>query len=168
MKRLLLTIKYIALKTSNKNLKDIETLSEWLDTKFTIPVINYKIGLDPIIGLFPVLGDLLTYGVSSFLVYKMAKEGASTKLLIKMAGNILLDLIIGAIPVVGWIFDFTFRANEKNVKLLKEHYLEDKHQGSGLFILLMCFLFFGLLAFVLMFFVTKLFIWSISYFKTFW
>ena len=65
------------------------------------------------------------------LVYNMSQRGASRKVVIKMILNSTLDAIIGMIPVVGTFFDIFYRSNDRNVRLLKEHYVEGKHQGSG-------------------------------------
>ncbi len=150
-----------------KDLKQIELLSEWLDTKFKIPVINYKVGLDPIIGLFPVLGDLLTFVVSVFLSTKMIKNGASGQLIFKLMGNVLVDFVVGSIPVLGSIFDFSFRANERNVELIKEHYLQDKHIGSGKkeFAISLTVLFFSVivLGIILCYVLYKAIKWGVSF-----
>jgi hypothetical protein len=61
----------------------------------------------------------------------MNKHGASGKIVVKMLLNVLVDLLVGAIPLLGWVFDFYFKANDRNIKLLNEHYLEGKHTGSG-------------------------------------
>src|SRR5687768_2341432 len=120
------------MRTDNKKvpaLQWIEPISKLLDSAFKIPGTNFKFGLDPIIGSIPILGDLSTFLISSVLFKNMTKHGASRKVVILMGLNILVDLVVGSIPFIGWLFDFGFRANEKNVRLLKEHYLEGKHQG---------------------------------------
>jgi hypothetical protein len=109
----------------------VERLARWMDSRFLIPGTNIRFGIDPLMSLFPIVGDLMTYIVSGMLIYTMHNEGASRKVVIKMILNSTLDAIIGAIPLVGTIFDIFYRANDRNVKLLKEHYLEGKHQGSG-------------------------------------
>jgi len=109
----------------------IERLAQWLDSRFLIPGTNIKFGIDPMMSLFPIIGDLMTYIVSGMLIYAMYNKGASRKVVIKMILNATLDAIIGAIPLVGTIFDIFYRANDRNVRLLKEHYVEGKHQGSG-------------------------------------
>ena len=73
----------------------------------------------------------MTYAVSGMLIYTMYNKGASRKVVIKMILNSTLDAIIGAIPLVGTVFDIFYRSNDRNVRLLKEHYFEGKHQGSG-------------------------------------
>jgi NADH:ubiquinone oxidoreductase subunit 5 (subunit L)/multisubunit Na+/H+ antiporter MnhA subunit len=77
------------------------------------------------------MGDLITFLISGALIYTMHNQGASRKVVIKMMMNSTLDAVIGAIPLVGTFFDVFYRSNERNVKLLKEHYYEGKHQGSG-------------------------------------
>ncbi len=130
---------------SDPRLRDIEKLARLMDSQFKIG--KFRFGLDPIINLFPILGDSITVIISLFIVFTMYKYGASGKLVIKMMLNVLIDAIVGAIPFLGWIFDFYFKANEKNILLLKEHYVEGKHRGSGIDILFIIFIvFFALIA----------------------
>jgi hypothetical protein len=109
----------------------IERIAQWMDSRFVIPGTDIRFGIDPMMSLFPIIGDLMTYVVSCVLIYTMYNEGASRKVVIKMILNSTLDAIIGAIPLVGTVFDIFYRANDRNVRLLKEHYFEGKHQGSG-------------------------------------
>jgi hypothetical protein len=109
----------------------IERLARWMDSRFLIPGTNIRFGIDPLLSLFPVFGDLITYVISGALIYTMHTQGASRKVVIKMILNSTLDAIIGAIPIVGTFFDIFYRANDRNVRLLREHYFEGKHQGSG-------------------------------------
>lgn len=102
-----------------------------MDEKFRLPGTNFRFGLDPIINLIPIVGDLSGFAVSAALVATMAKNGASGKVLVLMVLNVVLDATIGAIPVIGQIFDFAYKANTRNIRLLKAHYQEGKHQGSG-------------------------------------
>jgi len=111
-----------------------------MDSKFRVPGTNFRFGLDPILGLFPLAGDVAAYTISSILVLAMARHGASGKVIMMMIGNILLDATLGSIPVLGNIFDFIYKANNRNIRLLKKHYHEGKYQGSGLKILIGVFL----------------------------
>lgn len=124
-------------KNKETGLQRIEKLSVLLDSKFTFPGLKFKYGLDPILGLFPVLGDLSSFAISCTLLLFMAKHGASRKVVILMAGNIILDTVVGSIPILGSIFDFAYKANNRNIRLLKRHYQEGKYQGSGKGILLL-------------------------------
>ncbi|ADY52306.1 hypothetical protein Pedsa_1749 [Pseudopedobacter saltans DSM 12145] len=131
---------------TDPRLKRLEQLARLMDSQFKIG--KFRFGLDPLINLIPFLGDAIGFLISLFIVYTMYKHGASGKLVIKMILNVLVDALVGAIPVLGWAFDFYFKANEKNVLLLKEHYTENKHKGSGLDIILIIFvIFFILIAF---------------------
>ena len=120
-------------KTSslNSDFEFIEKLAVLMDSKFTIPGTKFRFGLDPILNLIPFLGEAVSFAISGALVAIMAKHGASGKTVVKMILNIIVDLIIGGIPLVGKVGDFFFKANKKNLALLKGHYFEGKHQGSG-------------------------------------
>jgi hypothetical protein len=119
------------METNKPDIKWLDNVSSWMDSKFRIPGTQIRFGLDPIIGLVPFVGEVTTLIISGGLVLSMAKYGVSRKVVILMVLNILLDSIIGSIPIIGNIFDFTYRANQKNINLLKRHYQEGKYQGSG-------------------------------------
>jgi len=115
----------------NSPIKWVERVSYLMDESLKIPGTNFRFGLDPILNLIPIVGDISGFAVSGMLVLTMAKKGVSNKVIVLMVLNIVLDFVIGAIPIIGNIFDFTYKANSRNIKLLKEHYSENKHQGSG-------------------------------------
>jgi hypothetical protein len=120
--------------------QSFERIARLMDSKFEIPGTKIRFGIDPLLSLMPVLGDLITFIISTMLIYTMYNHGASRKVVIKMMLNAGLDTIIGAVPLVGTVFDIFYRSNERNVKLLREHYYEGKHQGSGTGLLLIIFL----------------------------
>ncbi len=107
----------------------VEKVSKLLDSQFKIG--NFRFGLDPILNLIPFAGDGASALISLALVYSMKRHGTSGKLVAKMLGNVFLDFLVGAIPILGWAFDFYFKANDRNIKLLKEHYAEGKHTGTA-------------------------------------
>lgn len=116
---------------SNKNeLKAIESYARLLDTKFKIPSTNIRFGLDFLIGLIPFGGHIITFIFSAILVSTMAKHKVSSYVVSRMVLNIVLDTVIGSIPILGNIFDLFYKANDRNYKLLKRHYGEGKYQGS--------------------------------------
>ncbi|MBD1384915.1 DUF4112 domain-containing protein [Mucilaginibacter rigui] len=115
----------------SSQLKWVERISSIMDDKFRIPGTSFRFGLDPILNLIPFAGDVSGFVVSAALLYVMAKNGVSRKVLILMAVNISIDAAVGAIPLLGQISDFYIKANTRNIKLLKEHYHEGKHTGSG-------------------------------------
>ncbi|CAN5825486.1 hypothetical protein BH24BAC1_BH24BAC1_03790 [soil metagenome] len=118
-----------------ERLRWIESISKLMDNQFRVPGTDLRFGLDPLLGFFPVVGDLASFAVSAGLLLTMARHGVSRKVVILMALNILLDATIGSIPILGNIFDFAFKANERNVNLLRRHYVEGKYQGTGTWIL---------------------------------
>lgn len=120
-------------------MQSVERITKLLDSKFEIPGTNIRFGLDPILSLMPVVGDLITLVISSMLIYTMHNHGASRKVVVKMMLNAGLDTVIGAIPLVGTVFDVFYRSNERNLRLLQEHYYEGKHQGSGTGLLIAIF-----------------------------
>lgn len=112
-------------------LKWIARISYLMDNQFRFPGTKFRFGIDPLLNLFPFAGDMAGFLISGGLLLTMARKGASNKLVVLMSLNILLDATIGAIPIIGQIFDFYFKANARNMKLMQEHYTENKHQGSG-------------------------------------
>lgn len=123
---------YLTKANSNTpSLRWVERIANLMDSRFVIPGTKIRYGIDPLLSLFPIFGDLFTYLISGYLIYIMHTQGASRKVVIKMMLNSTLDAIIGSIPLIGSVFDVFYRANDRNVRLLHEHYLEGKHQGSG-------------------------------------
>lgn len=116
-------------KNAASRLALVKRVSKLMDEEFSIG--KFKFGLDPILNLIPVAGDLAGYIISATLLVTIIKHGASGKLVSKMLLNILVDAIVGAIPVLGWVFDFVYKANKRNVQLLVEHHNEGKHSGSA-------------------------------------
>lgn len=117
-------------------LTHVERIARLLDSEYRFPGTRFRFGLDPIVGLIPGVGNLATSLVSCLLVWTMMKHGASGNVVARMAVNVALDSLIGAIPVVGNLFDFAYKANQRNVELLRRHYREGAYQGSGKGILL--------------------------------
>lgn len=112
-------------------MRAVKRISDLMDSRFIIPGTNIRFGLDPVVSFFPIAGDLATTIISLALINTMRKHGASKKLVLKMTINIVVDLVFGSIPLLGTIFDIYYKANNRNVKLLREYYEEGKHQGSG-------------------------------------
>lgn len=119
------------IKTETKSIRNLGRLAKLMDSQFKIPGTNIRFGLDALIGLVPGLGDFATFIVSAMMISALAKNGASGFVLARMALNIVVDGVIGTVPIVGDIFDVGFKANERNMKLMREHYNEGKHSGSA-------------------------------------
>jgi hypothetical protein len=100
----------------------VRDLVRLMDGAFRIPGTDFRIGLDPIIGLFlPGLGDVLGAVPSMLLLTLAARNGVPPVIVLRMLVNIAIDSLIGAVPVLGDIFDATFRSNEQNLALLEAH-----------------------------------------------
>jgi len=112
-------------------LKSMETLAKLMDAQFRIPGTDFRFGLDGLIGLIPGAGDLTTFAVSGYMLLILARNGASGYVLARMVLNILIDAVIGSIPLLGDVFDIAFKANMRNMRLMQEHYVEGRHRGSA-------------------------------------
>lgn len=102
-------------------LQRVRTVGQLLDNAIAIPGTNYRVGLDPLLGLLPGGGDMVGIVVSAYIVLEAARFGVPKSTLIRMVLNILLDSSVGAIPVVGDLFDFAWKSNSRNVALLESH-----------------------------------------------
>ena len=142
----------------------IKRLVYLLDEQFRLPGTNFRFGLDPLMNLFPVVGDMTGFVISAGLLLAMARKGASNKLVVLMSINIFIDAIIGGIPLIGQVFDFFFKANSRNLRLLKEHYVEGKHSGSGKNTLILAVVILAILLALMIFLLIKLGDWLISLF----
>ena len=127
-------------------LRGIERIARLLDSQFRLPGTRFRFGLDPILGLLPVVGDLSTTVVSVSLLVLMLRHGASGAVVLRMALNIFIDTVVGGIPVLGTVFDFTYKSNERNVALLRRHYATGAHPGSGRGLVLLLLLGFAAVA----------------------
>jgi hypothetical protein len=96
----------------------VNKLAWLLDNSIRIPIINYRIGLDAIIGLIPGVGDAAGLLVSSIIVIQAIRLGAPRSIIMRMLFNVAIEATIGMIPVIGDLFDATFKANARNVAML--------------------------------------------------
>lgn len=106
----------------------VETIEHLLERSFTVPGINRKVGLDFVLGLVPVLGDVITGAMGLYLVWEARNLGMSKFQLARMAANVGFDSLIGAVPLVGDAFDFFWRSNTRNLKIIRKHL--DKHHPA--------------------------------------
>ncbi len=112
-------------------LKYLKQYAQLLDSKFKIPGTDLTFGIDPLLGMIPGLGDLIGYGFSAVLLFSAFKKGVKGEVLVKMLGNMGIDALVGMIPVLGTVFDFVYKANTRNYKLLTEFVEDDKNNGSA-------------------------------------
>ncbi len=99
----------------------IDWIANFMDTAFFLPGTNIRFGADAIIGLVPGIGDLMTTAISSWIVYEAHRIGAPKHVIARMVGNVALDGVVGAVPLLGDVFDVAFRANRRNLELLRKH-----------------------------------------------
>src|SRR5262252_5800240 len=110
------------------SLARLEAIAKLMDGAFIIPGTSIRFGFDGIIGVVPVVGDLLAGLVSTYLVWEAKQLGAPRWLIAQMLVNVFIDTAVGSVPIVGDAFDVLFRANMKNMALLRR-YLERKGYG---------------------------------------
>jgi uncharacterized protein DUF4112 len=96
-------------------------MARLLDSAIPIPGTQYRIGLDPIIGLLPGIGDVLGAIFSSFIIFEAARLGAPQSTLMRMMANVAMDTLVGEVPLLGDLFDFGWKSNIRNVALLEQH-----------------------------------------------
>jgi Domain of unknown function (DUF4112) len=107
-------------RSSRETLARLDRLARLLDTALVIPGTNIRFGADAVIGLVPGIGDTITTALSLWIVYEAHQLGAPRELLMRMAANVAIDGFVGAVPVVGDAFDVLWRANRRNMRLLRE------------------------------------------------
>jgi hypothetical protein len=108
-------------RTREERIARIEAVATLLDTAFLIPGTSMRFGLDALVGLVPGIGDALTTAVSLWLVKEAHVLGAPKHLIARMLGNIAIDGVVGAVPLLGDAFDLVWKSNRRNLHLLRRH-----------------------------------------------
>lgn len=103
----------------------VEAMELLLERSLRIPGLNVPVGLDALIGLIPVLGDIVTTALGAYIVWEARNLGLSKWHLTRMGANVAFDTLLGLVPLVGDAADFMFRSNTRNLRILKKHL--DKH-----------------------------------------
>lgn len=109
-----------------RTLDRLDSMARLLDSSFVIPGLNRRAGLDSLIGLIPGIGDFASGALSTYFVFEARRIGAPSSVLAKMAANIGIDAVIGVVPALGDLFDVAFKANMRNVALLRSHFAMDQ------------------------------------------
>jgi hypothetical protein len=104
-----------------ERIERLERLTRLLDTAVAIPGTNFRFGADGVIGLVPGIGDALTTAMSAWIVYEAHQIGVPKHVLMRMIGNVAADSVVGAVPLLGDVFDVLWKANRRNMRLLREH-----------------------------------------------
>jgi hypothetical protein len=128
--------------------RSLERLSYLLDGVFKVPGTGWRFGLDALVGLVPGVGDFATTGVSLYILVAGVRHGVPKATLLRMAANVVIDYLLGSVPLVGDLFDAAWKSNQKNVELLRERVRMDgpaaRRAGAS------DWLFLGLIALVLL------------------
>jgi hypothetical protein len=107
----------------------VEAMEKVLERAFIVPGINKPIGLDSLVGLIPVVGDIVTAVMGAYIVWEARNLGMSKWQLTRMATNVGIDTALGAIPLAGDVFDFLWRSNTRNLRIVRKH-LDKHHPGT--------------------------------------
>lgn len=105
-----------------KTIRRLARLANLLDSRYRIPLTKIQVGWDSMLGLIPGIGDVLPVVFSLYIVIEAIRMRMPWNIILKMLGNVLLDFIIGLIPVFGDYFDIYWKANQRNVRLLRKHF----------------------------------------------
>jgi hypothetical protein len=109
----------------------IEGMEKVLERLFIVPGLNRPVGLDVILDLLPIAGDLVGTALGAWIVWEARNLGMPKWQIARMAGNVGIDTLLGAIPFVGAIPDFFFRSNTRNIRIIRK-WLDKNHPGTGL------------------------------------
>jgi hypothetical protein len=104
-----------------RTIERLENLSLLLDAAYGIPGTKLRFGLDALLGLVPIAGDVASAALSAYLIYQARRLGLPKTAIARMIGNVALDAVLGAVPLFGDIFDVFWRANVRNVAILRRH-----------------------------------------------
>lgn len=103
----------------------VEAVETLLERSFRFPGTNLPIGLDAIVGLIPIVGDLITTALGAYIVWEARNLGMSRWQLTRMGANVAFDTALGLVPLVGDAADFVFRSNTRNLRIIRKHL--DRH-----------------------------------------
>jgi hypothetical protein len=109
-------------QSRRERLDRLDRLSRLLDIAFVVPGTNIRFGAEAIMRLVPGIGDAAASTLSCLILYEAHRMGVPRRLMIRMAGNVGIEAVAGAVPIVGDLFDVAFRANRRNVRLLREYF----------------------------------------------
>ena len=106
--------------TNRKRARRIYRLARLLDSQFKIPGTDIRFGLDSILGLIPGAGDTVTAAMAAYIIFEAWRMGVSKVTILKMLGNLVIDWVVGSIPLIGDLFDVGYKANMRNIAILED------------------------------------------------
>jgi hypothetical protein len=149
----------MATQQPQRVLRQLDAMAKLMDAQFRVPGTQVRFGLDALIGLIPGAGDMTTFAISGYMLWIMAQNGASGFVMARMVFNVLLDTIIGSIPLIGDLFDVAYKSNMRNMRLMHEHYKEGRHQGGAWKVVIPVLIFLFLAIAAIVWLVYKLLAW---------
>lgn len=108
----------------------IEALEQLLEGAVVVPGLGTRVGLDALLGLVPVAGDAIAAALGLYLVWEAKNLGLPRWKLMRMLANVGIDAVLGAVPVAGDLFDFVYKSNTRNLRILRRH-LDQHHPGTA-------------------------------------
>jgi hypothetical protein len=114
-----------------QRLRALRQVARLLDSAFQLPGLPYRFGLDPIIGLVPGIGDLVSPLFTIGLLWQAQDLGLPRVVQLRMLGNVAIDAVVGAVPLLGDLFDFAWKSNDMNMALLEAHASEERSPTAG-------------------------------------
>ncbi|MDB5103735.1 MAG: hypothetical protein JWP91_1424 [Fibrobacteres bacterium] len=133
---------------ANTPVGKLEALAWVLDSSIPVPGTNFRVGVESLIGLVPVIGDLIGAALSTYIIVMAARLGAPRLTLLRMGFNVTLEAVVGLVPIVGNLFDFAWKANVRNVNLLRDHIADPGRRRKGDWLFALGFLLFAAALFV--------------------
>lgn len=112
--------------TREGTLDRLDWLAWFTDSALRVPGTSWRFGADSALSLVPGVGSLMGAGLSAYVVLEALRHGAPPRVLARMGGNIAADTLLGAVPVLGFFFDMAFKANQRNLALLRQHLRETR------------------------------------------
>ena len=109
------------LKGREEAQRRLQRIAKLMDSQIRVPVLGLRIGADAVLGLVPGVGDAITGLIGAYLIYEAQRLGVPRSAILRMVANIVFDTAVGAIPIAGDIWDFFFRANDRNMQILARH-----------------------------------------------
>lgn len=145
-------------QSKQQQLESLKKYVELLESKFTIPGTTFKFGIDPILNFIPGLGSYSGLILGLIFIFLAHGKGVSGKVKVLMFRNLIIDHLLGSLPIAGYVTDFFYKSNVKNMRLLEEHFMEEKHTGSGWKLIFI----FILISIAILFFTVGVSIWLLT------
>lgn len=118
-------------RSQTQRVEGLRKIAQLLDSAVAVPGTSFRIGLDPILGVFPGVGDLVSPLFCLAILWQARDLGVPRVVQLRMIVNVAIDALLGAVPLAGDLFDFAWRANIKNVALLERHAVEERRASRG-------------------------------------